>query len=387
MTSDERRAARRDRRAADREKKRDEYNARYDNYAAVIDANALIEAARQSKKGVSWKASVQRYMMNLLRGTWDLRKKLKSGVSVVMGFICFTLHDRGKTRGIRSVHFKERVVQRSLCDNALIPVLRRSLVYDNGASLAGKGIHFAIFRLSRQLRAYFRKHKSNDGWILLIDFSGYFDNIEHAPILETIKRCFKDRHLRWLIWQFVKSFGVRSLGIGSQVSQIFAVTYPSAIDHYAREVLGLGTSGRYMDDSYYIHKSKEYLEWCLEQMRPRFSALGITLNPKKTHIIPLKRFTFLKVRYFLTGTGKVVMKPCISSAARMRRKLKSFSKAQKAGKMSFEQIRASYDSWYGYQEHLDSHKALREMDKLFYRLFEVWPVHKKKKRKKKVHYR
>ena len=387
MTSDERRIARRERRAAEREQKRLEYNARYDSYDSVIDANALIDAARKSKKGVSWKASVQRYMMNLMRGTWDLREKLKRGVSVVMGFICFTVRDRGKTRDIRSVHFKERVVQRSLCDNALIPVLRRSLVYDNGASLAGKGIHFAIFRLSRQLRAYFRKHGSNDGWILLIDFSGYFDNIEHAPILQTIKRCFKDRHLRWLIWGFIKSFGARSLGIGSQVSQIFAVAYPSAIDHYAREVLGLGTSGRYMDDSYYIHESREYLEWCLEQMRPRFDALGITLNPKKTHIIPLKRFTFLKIRYYLTDTGRVVMKPCAKSAPAMRRKLKSFAAAYKAGTMSFEHIRGSYDSWYGYQEHLDSHKTLREMDKLFYQLFGVYLVHKKKGKKRKVHYR
>lgn len=42
---------------------------------------------------------------------------------------------------------------------------------------------------------------------------------------------------------------------------------------------------------------------------------------------------------------------------------------------------------YGYQEHLDSHGILRDMDKLFYKLFDVWPTHKKKKKKKKVHYR
>lgn len=387
MTSDERRAARRARRETEREKKRLAYNAPFDNYEAVIDANALIRAAKQSRKGVAWKASVQRYMMNLMRGTWELRHKLKNGISVVMGFICFTLCDRGKTRAIRSVHFKERVVQRSTSDNALIPVLRRSLVYDNGASLAEKGIHFAIFRLSRQLHSYFRKHKSNKGWILLIDFSGYFDNIEHEPILRMIKRNFQDRHLRWLIWSFVKSFGKKSLGIGSQVSQIFAVAYPSEIDHYAREVLRLGYSGRYMDDSYYIHESKEYLEWCLEQMRPRFAALGITLNPKKTHIIPVKRFTFLKVRYYLTETGRVVMKPYAKSAVRMRRKLKSFSTFCATGKMTLDNVTSAYNSWYGYQEHLDSHGILRKMDKLFYSLFGAFPVHKKKGKKRKVHYR
>jgi hypothetical protein len=41
----------------------------------------------------------------------------------------------------------------------------------------------------------------------------------------------------------------------------------------------------------------------------------------------------------------------------------------------------------GIQEHLDSHGILREMDKLFYTLFGVFPVHKKKGKKRKEHHR
>lgn len=387
MTSEERHAARRKRRELMREEKRLKAVAPFDNYENVISAQALIRAARQSKKSVAWKASVQRYMANLLRNTWDLRKRLLNGMSVVMGFICFTLCERGKMRHIRSVHYKERVVQRSVCDNALVPVLGRSLVYENGASMKGKGIHFHIFLCSRQLHRFYRQNGfSNEGWILQIDFSGYFDNIKHAPLKRMILRSFQDRRLRWLIWQFVKSFGKESLGIGSQVSQILAVSYPNRIDHYAREVLGLNLAGRYMDDSYYMHSSREYLQYCLEQMLPMFDELGIQLNPRKTQIIPIKRFTFLKTRFYLTKTGKVVLKPCAASITRNRRKLKAFARMLEHGEMTLDGIINSYASWYGYQSHLDAHKTLRSMDKLFYELFHIWPTRKKKK-KRKVFYR
>ena len=381
MTSEERKDARRARRTAVREKQRSAYAEKYDCYERVIDGNNLIAAAKKSRNGVRWKASVQRYFMSLLRNTWDLRRKLQHGISVVQGFICFTICERGKTRNIRSVHFKERVAQRSLCDNALVPMLSRSLVYDNGASIKGKGIHFAAFRCRKHLQRYFKANgHSNKGWVLLIDFSGYFDNIKHEPIKEIIIRTFRDRRLRWMIWQFVKSFGAKSLGIGSQVSQILAVAYPNSIDHYVREVLGLRYSGRYMDDSYFIHSSREYLAKCIEDMRERFQTLGIIVNQKKTQIVPIAHFSFLKVRFSLTETGKVVMKPCRNSVARMRKKLKAFARKVQAGEMSFRDVICGYESWRGYQQHLNSHKTMREMDKLFFSLFGVWPKQKKKRK-------
>lgn len=387
MTSEERRAARRRRREMRREAKRAQIRALYDDYGNMTSARVLIHSARMSKKTVAWKASVQRYMSNLLRNTWDLQRKLSHGVDITMGFICFTLNERGKTRHIRSVHFKERVVQRAVCDHALVPMLSRTLVYENGASLKGKGIHFHIFLCSRQLHRYYRENGfSNDGWILQIDFKSYFDNIEHGPLKAIITRAFHNRHIRWLIWRFVKAFGDKSLGIGSQVSQILAITYPNRIDHYAREVLGLHLSARYADDSYYMHPDKAYLEWCLEQLKEKFAEAHIILNSKKTQIIPIKRFTFLKTRFFLTDTGKVVMKPCRDSITRCRHKLKSFRHMLDMGAMTMDRVISSYFSWYGYQNHLDAHRTLREADKLFFQLFHIWPLHRKKK-KRKVLYR
>ena len=369
MTSEERHAARRARREAKRRAKRERDTAPHDQLEAVTDLNHLMDAARMSTRGVGRKASVQKYNMNLMWNLIEALQMILNGEDVRQGFIEFDLHERGKARHIRSMHFKERVIQRCVCDYALVPVLSRSLVYDNGASLKGKGIHFAIYRMRDMLRRYWREHHNWNGYVLQADFSRYFDNIRHEPVRELIQRSFTDERLRDLIWSFVEAFGDTGIGIGSQVSQIIAVAYADRADHALKEVYRIGKSMRYMDDTIAISESREKLEEALEGLKKIWSGLGIVLNENKTQIIPMRRFTFLKVRYCLTDSGKVIMKPCRASFSRMRRKMRSFRAFCEAGKMTKDQVRAAYMSWYGFQGHMDAHRALRNMDRYYDQMF------------------
>lgn len=385
MTSEERHAARRNRRVEKRKQKRLKQTEAFDRFSNMTDMNNLRKAAKLSRAGVSGKASVQKYFMNELYNENRARNKLIHHEDVREGFIEFDIHERGHKRHIRAMHFKERVIQRCLCDYVLIPVLTIPLVYDNGASLKDKGIHFAMFRMREQLHRHFRKH-GTDGYILQTDFSKYFDNMQHQPIMDLLKRSFQDQEVIDLTWSFVKAFGDSSLGIGSQVSQIFAVAYPNRSDHYIKEVARIGSSGRYMDDSYVISTSKGKLQNLLDGCRDIWNDLGIVVSEKKTHIKPVHRFTFLKVRYILTKTGKVIMKPCQKSFTRMRRKLRAFKRFYDASEMTMDQIIASYNSWYGYQQHFNCHTQLRDMDKFFFGMFGIWLRHKKhKKHKRKEH--
>lgn len=239
MTSEERKEARYQRRKASRQKRREERLKEYDDFDRVKDANNLITAFKKSKSGVDWKASVQRYEMNLLRNINNTVKALESGENVSQGFIVFWLCERGKLRLIKSVHIWERVIQRSLCTNALVPVLQTGLIYDNGASMEGKGIHFALNRLDAHLHRFYRRNGfSNDGYILVIDFSKYFDNILHEPVYQDLQKNFTDERIINLAAQLIRPFCADrkdgkeiSLGIGSQISQILAVRFPNGMDN------------------------------------------------------------------------------------------------------------------------------------------------------------
>lgn len=357
------------RRKAKREAEKREKLREYDNYDNTISMNALDRSADEAMKGVDWKASVQRYNGSRLLNIYRTHEKLVKGEDIRKGFICFDLMERGKLRHIKSVHFSERVVQKSICKNALYPVLTNSLIYDNGASQKGKGTHFALKRLEVHLRRHIHRH-GREGGILLIDFSDYFGSIDHEVLKDIYYKSFRDERLLILAISFIDAFGDIGLGLGSETSQINAVAFRSPVDHYIKEKLGIKGYGAYMDDSYLIHESIEYLEECLEKIKVFCEQYGIRLNLKKTKICDLKHgFTYLKTRFYITESGHIIKKPCRKAITRERRKLKKQAKLLSEGILTFADIRCSYASWRGSMVHRDAYRTINSMDKLFNRLF------------------
>lgn len=371
MTSEERRKGRRERREAERKKKHEDYIRKYNDFNLVLDLDNLKAAYRKSRRGVAWKESVQRYDLFLMSNLAETKQKLSRGESISKGFVEFDIHERGKMRHIRSVHISERVVQKCLCDNVLTPLMTRSLIYDNGASIKNKGIHFAMNRLRCHLSRFYRENSNNNGYALVIDFSKYFDNILHEKLFEMQKKNITDERIFELYKSFVTVFGDGiSLGLGSQVSQISAISYPNKLDHYCKEVLRVKYYGRYMDDTYLIHKDKKYLEYCLLKIKRICDELGIKLNPKKTCIVSLDEgFWFLKGKYILLPSGKIVCKAKRDGIIRMKRKLKSFKKKYDLGLMSKEDVYTSYQSFRSHLLHFDSYYLVKNMDNFYKGLF------------------
>jgi hypothetical protein len=373
VNSDERRQGRYERRIAERINRRKEKLSKYDDFSLLTDPDNLYKAFLSARKGVSWKESTQRYEMNVFQNIIEARRRLMSGENVQSGFVEFTLHERGKTRHIKSVHISERVIQKVLCDQILVPVLSNGLIHDNGASVKGKGVHFAFQRLVTHLSKFYRRNGfSNNGYSLTIDFSKYFDNIRHDILMNLIGKQIHDEKVLDLTQRFIAVFGDGiSLGLGSQVSQISAVFYPSLLDHFIKEKLKVKYYGRYMDDLYLIHEDKEYLAECLEKIREVCDTLAITINEKKTKILPLKNgILFLKGKYILLENGRIIRKAAKDSTVRMRRKLKKFKLLLDAGRMNYEDIRIAYQSWRGnYIRRFNAYRTVQKMDGLYDSLF------------------
>jgi hypothetical protein len=380
MNSQERHEARFQRRKAKRLADKSLKTAEFDKLENICSCNALYKAARESRKSIRWKASTQRYYMNLLPNIIETHDKILSGKNITQGFIEFTLCERGKVRHIKSVHFKERVVQRSLCDNALVPMLRRTLIYDNGASLQGKGILFAHKRLKTQLHQYYRKNGfSNDGYILLLDFKSYFDSIQHDPIYKMLDKQFTDKRICALTKTMIEPFGSQSVGIGSQVSQIIAVSYRNPIDRIVKQKMRAKYYACYMDDSYIIHSNKQFLWACLQEIQAECEKLGIKLNTRKTQIVKLSHgFTYMKNTYYLTKSGKVIVKPCKKNTTRERRKLKKFKLLYDNGKIGIDDVLCNLNSYLGHiKKDYNSYRTQTEMKILFHKLFGNIPINRK----------
>lgn len=367
MNSDERRSARRIRREEKRAKKKRE---RCENSTldTVADLNALYKAQREAARGVAWKASTQRYQIHWLLNILKAKRDLLEGNEVCKGFHEFDIFERGKKRHISSVHFSERVIQKSFTQNALIPSVKPTLIYDNAANIKDKGTAFAVMRTKKLLADHYRKH-GREGYVLQADFSDFFASIPHGPVNQLIDTISEDKRLTALGRHFVDMQGDVGLGLGSEPNQICAIAFPSPLDHLICECCGVEGYIRYMDDFICVHTDKRALQCILAVVRDKCAALGLTLNEKKTHITKLtKGFTFLKKRFTYSETGKVVVRPCRESITRERRKLKKQAALVAQGKMTFAQWVQSYQSWRGSIMGLASHKTLTAMDKLFARL-------------------
>lgn len=379
MTSEERRERRYQRRRARREAKALETAGR--TWEEVMSFGNLVKAGRACCAGTRWKTSTINFENNLLGESFDTWETLRDGKRRFRGFHSFCTVEHGKMRHIDALPIKERATQKCLCANLLTESYSRSFIYDNSASLKDKGMDFALERLKKQLQAHYRKY-GTEGGIYQFDFKGYFGSLPHDEIKRRGRKRIRDERLYALFCDLVDDFQKmktadreaerpHGVGLGSEVSQIIALDYASPIDHYLKDVRGIKGMGRYMDDGHVISHSLEELrdiDRCLHEMAPE---LGLALSDKKCVITPFRHhsFLYLKMRVTLEESGKVTMKLSRKSIRAIRRKLDIFRGWLDAGRMDFEDVAQSYQSWRAHARRCNSYDTLQAMDERFAKLF------------------
>ena len=259
--------------------------------------NSAFYAAADASK---WKPATQRYHSHLLLNNLELQEDLRNGTYQVQPTVNFWISERGRKRYIESPTIRDRIVQKVLTTEILIPYLTKPLIYDNYASLKGRGTSFARKRVDIILNRYIRKHGS-DGYILLIDIKHYFQSIDHAILKRMVhERIHEPPEIMRLIDYVIDNSSSTDIGLnlGSEAPQIFAIFYLSPVDTFIKTVKGMKYYGRYMDDMFVISDSKEELKALLKEIEDQLARINLKISERKTHITKLsKGFTFLQVKY------------------------------------------------------------------------------------------
>lgn len=364
MTSEERAERRYQRRKEKRQQKEKALLKQLGGFDDVFSYINLYNAFKLCKQGVRWKASIQSYESNLPINTYESWMQLKNEKWKTKGFTEFYLSERGKTRRIQSVHIAERCIQRTLCDHYLVPILERSLIYDNGASIKGKGTLFTINRLKNHLEKHYNLF-GNNGYILLFDFSNYFGNISHEKLYEMVDPKIHDERIKKIYHQLIDAFD-QGIGLGSQVSQISAVFFANHLDHIFKEQERIKGYARYMDDGYIISDNLKCIKRCEKIIYEECEKLGIIINSRKIKICKLSHgFTFLKKKFILTNHGAVIIRLIPKSFKAVKRRLKKMKEKQ----LSFEDAYNSYKSWRGSLKGNKCKRSIMNTDKYFNDLF------------------
>lgn len=368
-----------------------------------LNGESYFLACKRLYKSSGWKYVSQKFLLNRLSNISKLKEEVDKGRYVPSQGPRFKIRENGHERIINSMTPKDAVVQHALADDVLIPELSHYLIHDNGASLKHKGISFTRRRFEEHLRWHYRRY-GTEGYVLMIDFRKYFDNIRHDIAIRQIEDKLDDQMIISLVRSILQTYEIdvsytddpniedevfnsldyqsipdrlktgrrmlrKSIGIGSQISQIIGIYYPNKIDTWCKTVRSIHCYDAYMDDRIIIHPNKEFLKMVLSEIEVLAKERGIFINHKKTQIVKISHgFTWLKTRYLLTSTGKIIKRIPRDVITRERRRLKKLSKLVASGIISEEYLKNQYLSWRGDKKNYQSVISIRNLDKLYRRL-------------------
>lgn len=318
-------------------------------YDEIFTFKNLYKANQKCKLGKEHKRDVIQFQMPLGTNLWSLFYDLKYKKYQISGYNKFKIYDP-KEREIQAINYRDRIVQRTLCDEYLIPLISKYLIYDNAACRKTKGTSFAIKRVKRFLNDYCEKNETE--YFIKIDVSKFFESINHDILKSKLRRIVDDddifNFLKMLIDSYEKTEN-KGLPMGNQSSQLFALLYLNDVDHFVKEKLNVKYYVRYMDDMFLLVKTKEEARHIFVVVSNKIKNEGLFVNPK-SQITPLKKGNeFIGYRINISRKNEVVLKIRNSSKRRILNKIKNnkFSSTNDAKK--------SYASYKGLFKYAMSH--------------------------------
>ena len=353
--------------------------------------NELCRAVKECRKGVGHKdGPVDWYMHRLtkaealqrdiLRGKYHLRPGTKVQIY------------RPKRREAVAPWFRDRVWQRSMCNNGVYDDLTSGLCYDNGACQKGKGTEQAIRRTIQFLHEIYRATGSNEGWGLHKDIRRYFPSTPHEQVKAHDRGCITEPLFLPFLFEIVDSvkdprepeeilldpFGPRGTGLGSQVNQLNQVAIPSDIDHELKTFCRW--SERYMDDFLVLDPRKEICVRAGETIDRMLAAKGLTGTDKGGYFRLKDGFWYLRHRFILTDTGKAIVKMHPENIQYEKRALKGLREALYRGETDMDYIRMQYQTFVAQCTYCTGNGPLRMMDNYYRELFRERPEYKATRR-------
>lgn len=280
---------------------------------SVCNPSALFKMDNRCCNGVRKKNSVARHQLLSASLDYKTSQKLADGTYTVRPGKPIKIYEP-KERIVTNMLFEDRVVLASYSVNYFYPKVVPNLIKANFACIKGRG--------TEKARNYFRDmlaSASDDDIVINADFSDYFGSIQHAKIVNELSPFMDDE---WAIGFFSMAVGSNGkdigLGLGSELNQLSAVSFPNRIDHI---LSGKYKYARYMDDIKVICKKSEEKD-VMSILESESERLGLKLSPRKTFSQPITRpVGFLGFTFKRNKTGKVTLRRKRENVKNEKRKL------------------------------------------------------------------
>ena len=283
-----------------------------------------------------------------------------------------------------ALSYPDRVVQWAYYQK-LNPLFDRQFITHSYGCRVGKG----TTKAREQLQTWLRKaSRSSKKWyVLKLDIAKYFYRVDHEVLMKILSRHIKDELILRDLYKLINcedtAFGLpagvqpelckqedwiynRGMPIGNLTSQMFANIYLNELDQFCKHDLHIRYYIRYMDDIIILWPDKNELFQILAEIE-RFldEELRLELN-KKTCIRPAwLPVTFVGAQI---TAKKIIMRK--STRKRMFLRMKFIKGLFEAGKIAFEKVNNTMQSYFGLIQHFTAGNLLRKIiDEFSFRIF------------------
>ena len=292
-----------------------------DLYENMISYNNILSVYKKIKNSTKNKKEVYNYELNLNQNLLDTLFSLSKSTYVFSKYNIFLIREP-KYRLIMSESFPDKVVNHLFSKYVLSYALQSTLINSNVATRTDKGSKEAYNLFIKYTNKLIYEKKKI--YVLKIDISKYFYNINHNSMINMVSEKIKDERVldmlkvildttdndyvnktilsvvnreiykvnklnistieKEKLIKELKSIPLYRKGyglpIGNMSSQILAVFFLNKVDHFIKEKLGCKYYIRYMDDLVILGNDKEELKNVFENVSKYIESFDLNVNNK-----------------------------------------------------------------------------------------------------------
>ena len=366
-----------------------------EQFDRAASLHELRKKAKKCKKHVSRKNYVMQFYITRVSSCTRLRDeiitgryKLRKGRKVKIF--------RPKKREATAPWQRDRIWQQSMIDNGVYDDLVRGFIPNNFACQRNtpkykKGTDAAIRNVINSLQRLYRKAPGQPIYGVHLDIKKYFPSTPHEEVKKLDQRKITDKAFLPFLEELIESnederpkeiidadpFGERGTGLGSPINQLHQVALIDHIDHKVTEVCK--EYFRYNDDFLILSHSKETLRTATEIIETELRKMGLIMTNKAGIFKAQNGFYFLRKRFIITDSGKIIIRLHPDALRDERKALKQLKREVDEGKRTMEFVRMHYQSFIANAEYAGD-GPIRVMDEYYTKLFREHPKYKRKKR-------
>jgi len=315
----------------------------------------------------------EKYKISYLISIYDV---LRSGNYSGFKYNIFLIKEP-KYRIIMSQSVYDKVINHFITRHVLEPKLTKYLDIRNCATRKNMGSSYSIDLVKKYIEE--EKRESSEFYVLKLDISKYFYSIDHEVLKDLLKDKLSDVEYKFIEtiidstnYEYVNENIIKlkeqeinkcpnrsdeinnlplynkgkGLAIGMMTNQFLAIFYLYKLHNYIIHKLKIKHVVTYMDDYILMHKDKEYLKKCLEDITKILKEeYKLDINKKKTCISSIKQgFVFLEYRFRVVN-NKTIVKLRKDTIRKVKKNMKKNKYLFERNKISFQTMFASYNNY------------------------------------------